>query len=92
MTFLWEAERKSCVVFIIYLSSALTQHSVYKRHNGCFQVDLISVSPRVSVQVVNEGLWDDRPGAVQYLHADLMVLRYSFLPPTWNRVLSQAKR
>lgn len=86
MTFQWELKHKSCVVFIIYLSSALTQHSIYKRHNGCFQVDLISVSPRVSVQVVNEGLWDDRPDSVKYLYSDLIVHRHlkpcaSFRPP-----------
>lgn len=74
-TFRWELKQKSCVVFIIYLSSALTQHSVYEGHNGCFQVDLISVSPRVSVQIVNEGLWDDRPGGGKYLYADLTVRR-----------------
>lgn len=86
MTFLWEVKHKSCVVFIMYLSSALTQHSVYKRHNGCFQVDLISVSPCVPVQIVNEGLWDDRPDSFKYLHSDLSGHRFfkpraSFRPP-----------
>lgn len=75
MTFLWEVKHKSCAVFIMYLSSALTQHSIYKRHNGCFQVDLISVSPCVSVQIVNEGLWDERPDSFKYLYSDLSVHR-----------------
>lgn len=84
MTFLRELKHKSCVVFIIYLSSALTQHSIYKRHNGCFQVDLISVSARVAVQIVNEGLWDDRPDSFKYLYRDLSVhrlLKASFYSP-----------
>lgn len=74
-TFLWVVKHKSCAVFIMYLSSALTQHSIYKRHNGCFQVDLISVSPCVSVQIVNEGLWDDRPDSFKYLYSDSSVHR-----------------
>lgn len=86
MTVLWEPKHKSRVVFIIYLSSALTQHSIYKRHNGCFQVDLISVSACVSVQIVNEGLRDDRPDSFKYLYGDLSVHRFlkpraSFHPP-----------
>lgn len=47
-------------MFINHLSSALTQHSINKGHNGCFQVDLISVSPRTSVQIVYKCLRDDR--------------------------------
>lgn len=45
---------------MIHLSSALTQHSVNKGHNGCFQVDLISVSTRAPVQIIYKRLRDDR--------------------------------
>lgn len=46
---------------IIYLSSSLTQHSINKGHDGCFKVDLVSVSPRTPVQIIYKCLRDDKP-------------------------------
>lgn len=50
---------KTCLRFKIYLSTALTQHGINKRHDGCFKVDFISVSSCAPVQIVYKCLWDD---------------------------------
>lgn len=46
---------------IYYLSSSLTQHSINKGHDGCFQADLISVPPRTPVQIIYKCLRDKNP-------------------------------
>lgn len=51
-----EAWKLSQVQYIIHLSSSLTQHSINKGHDGCFQVDLVSVPSRTPVQIVYKRL------------------------------------
>lgn len=56
-----------------YLSSALTQHRIDEGHDGRFQVDLVPVTTRAAVQVVDQRLQGNREELqrhnVDFLHS-----------------------
>ena len=80
MKFKWPRIKRSAA--ILYLSSSLTQHSINKGHDGCFQVDFISVSPCTPVQIIYKCLWNDKPLKVFNIFRDCLIYLCASLSPT----------